>query len=142
MNPMGGSSSFRFSTPRNGQREEQKQRTWQEEHQQQQQLKTEESYELLSSDQIEQDRLRVQELLVQLVQGNKPITLEEKGNLIHLLQNKLMRSVLTEVLNEINSPKLIQNQDSLKILADILKFVLTCKSQFNIVSYLLFSVCA
>jgi len=38
-----------------------------------------------------------------------------------------MRLVLTDILNEINSPKSLNNYECIKVLADILKFVLTRK---------------
>lgn len=86
----------------------------------------EEEYEVLSKDTLEQDKQHVHYLMIQLLHKNQPITLEEKGSVIQLLGNTLMRSVMTDILNEINSPKQITNQDCLKQLADILKYILTC----------------
>lgn len=36
-----------------------------------------------------------------------------------------MRSAMTEILNEITSPRLLQSQECLKLIADIIKFILT-----------------
>jgi hypothetical protein len=41
------------------------------------------------------------------------------------MENKMMRGIVTEVLNEINAPKQIPNFESLRTLADLLKFILT-----------------
>ena len=66
-------------------------------------------YEMLSRDAIEQDRKKVYDLMVSLLHKNQHINLEDKATMIQLLQNKIMRTQMTEILNEINSPKQIYN---------------------------------
>mmetsp|Transcript_20917 Transcript_20917/g.19976 ORF Transcript_20917/g.19976 Transcript_20917/m.19976 type:complete len:89 (+) Transcript_20917:1234-1500(+) len=41
------------------------------------------------------------------------------------MHDRRIRPVLAEILGEINSPKLIKSHDCLKLIADIIKFVLT-----------------
>lgn len=36
-----------------------------------------------------------------------------------------MRNIFTELLNEVKGPNLIQNEEAIKIIADIIRFVLT-----------------
>jgi len=64
---------------------------------------------MLSRDAIEQDRKKVFDLMVSLLHKNQHINIEDKATMIQLLQNKIMRSQMTEILNEINSPKQIYN---------------------------------
>jgi len=47
--------------------------------------------------------------MVQLVHRNTPITIDEKATVVGLLNNKIMRGVMTDLLNEINSPKQMTN---------------------------------
>lgn len=54
------------------------------------------------------------------------ISIEEKGYLIQLMHSKIMRNQMTEILMEITSPKQLRNPECLKLIADILKFILTC----------------
>ncbi len=49
-----------------------------------------------------------------------------------------MRGVMTDILNEINSPKQITNTDCLKVLADILKYILTCNRTFILNYFIVF----
>ncbi len=46
---------------------------------------------------------------------------------MQLLQSRLMRSTVTDIFNEINAPKRIQDQECLQTIADALKYVLSCK---------------
>ena len=55
------------------------------------------------------------------------ISIEEKGKLIQLMHNKNIRTVMTEILGEITAPKVLKHLECLKVIADIIKFILTCK---------------
>ena len=56
---------------------------------------------------------------------SQPISLEEKGQIIHCMHDRRLRTVVTEVLTEVKTPKPLSNADCLKQLADIIKFILT-----------------
>lgn len=68
---------------------------------------------------------KIQKLLKQMIYESKPITLDEKGELVAIMNDTAMRVAVTEVLLEINAPRIISNIDCLKILSDILRFILT-----------------
>lgn len=51
--------------------------------------------------------------------------MEEKGALIQLMHTRALRSVLTEIFSEVTSPKPLANLESLKQIADVMKFILT-----------------
>ena len=46
------------------------------------------------------------------------------------MHTQSLRGALGDVLNEINSPKVVTDMDCLRELADIIKFILTCKKIF------------
>jgi hypothetical protein len=60
-----------------------------------------------------------------MIYESQPITLEEKGELVSIMNDTAMRVAVTEVLQEITAPKIIHNIDCLKLLSDILRFILT-----------------
>ena len=51
--------------------------------------------------------------------------MEEKGELVHIMNDPKMRIAATEVLQEVQAPKSVKNIDCLKLLSDILRFILT-----------------
>jgi len=57
---------------------------------------------------------------------SKPITIEQKGVLISFMHSKLMRDTLADILGEIGtSARQIATNEVLKLIADIIRFVLT-----------------
>jgi hypothetical protein len=60
-----------------------------------------------------------------MIYESKPITLDEKGELVSILNDTSMRVAVTEVLQEITAPRVITNIDCLKLLSEILRFILT-----------------
>lgn len=62
-----------------------------------------------------------------LLHKNQQISIEEKAIMIQLLQNKLMRGQMTDILNEVNAPRQLLSPECLHQLADLLKFLLTRK---------------
>lgn len=70
------------------------------------------------------DRQMITDVLQRLLKSH-PITIEEKGQVIHCMHDKRLRSVITEVLQDVKTPKPLSSQDCLKQLADIIKFILT-----------------
>ena len=60
-----------------------------------------------------------------MINKSKVISLEIKGQLIHMMHDKQMRQVMTDILNEVKQPQQINNLECLKIIADLLRFVLT-----------------
>jgi hypothetical protein len=64
---------------------------------------------------------------------SEPITIEEKGVLIQLMHNTKMRVLISEIFDEIKSPKKVDSAECLKIIADILKFVLTRNIQYILI---------
>lgn len=70
---------------------------------------------------------------------SEPITIEEKGKLIQMMHNKAMRSAMTDILKDIVSPRLLSSSECLKLIADIIKFILTCKF---ITIVIIYSICA
>ena len=71
------------------------------------------------------NNLLIQQKFKKMIYESKVIDLEEKGQMIQLLYDNEMRSNIVEILQEINSPKRIDNLECLKLIADILRFVLT-----------------
>lgn len=84
-------------------------------------------FEILNKESFASDRKLLQEQMKKLLQKSEVISIEEKGYLIQMMHNKSMRPVMTEILAEITSPKPLKNLESLKLFADIIKFILTCK---------------
>lgn len=60
-----------------------------------------------------------------MIYDSKPISLEEKGELIHVLNDFRLRSAITDVFQEITAPRLIGQLDCLNLIADIIRFILT-----------------
>ena len=60
-----------------------------------------------------------------MIYESKAIEIEEKGLIIQLLYDSDQRQNVTEILQEITAPKCIENLETLKLIADILRFVLT-----------------
>lgn len=60
---------------------------------------------------------------------SEQISLEEKGKLIQLMHNKALRGAMTDILKEITSPRQLTNAECLKLIADIIKFILTRKER-------------
>ena len=60
-----------------------------------------------------------------MIYDSKPISLDEKGEIIHILNDTRVRSAITEVLIDISAPKQVDNLDCLKYISDILRFILT-----------------
>ena len=65
--------------------------------------------------------------VLQLLNSPVPISLEEKGHLIQLMHDPQMRLVMGDILKEVTSPKQVASYECLRLLADVIKFVLTCK---------------
>jgi len=60
-----------------------------------------------------------------MINHSKLISIEDKGQLIHMMHDKQMRIVMTEILSEVKHPQKIENIECLKIIADLMRFVLT-----------------
>lgn len=60
-----------------------------------------------------------------MVYESKPVTLDERGEVISIMNDSAMRVAVTEVLQEINAPKIISNIDCLQLISDILRHILT-----------------
>lgn len=67
----------------------------------------------------------VQDKLRQMIYDSKPITIEEKAELIHVLNDPKLRVAFTEVLNEVTGPRSIKDFDCLKLLSELYRFLLT-----------------
>jgi hypothetical protein len=61
----------------------------------------------------------------QMIYDSKPINLEEKGEIIHLLNDTRMRIAVTEVMQEISAPRKVTDIECLKLIGDIIRFILT-----------------
>jgi len=68
---------------------------------------------------------RVKDTIKGLLYDAKLVEHEEKGDLCELLNDSRLRQAVTEVLIEINTPKKIKSHDCLRMLADILRYILT-----------------
>lgn len=60
-----------------------------------------------------------------MIYSSSPITIDEKGELVALLNDTKMRQAVTEVLQEIIQPRLIENIDCLNLLSDLIRFLLS-----------------
>lgn len=57
---------------------------------------------------------------------SKPITIEQKGVLISLMHTEVMRETLADLLSEVGtSVRQIASYEVLKLIADVIRFVLT-----------------
>jgi len=61
----------------------------------------------------------------QLIHESRLIQLNEKAKIIQMMHDTKMRGIMTEILSEITSPKRIDNIECLRLIADIIRFVLT-----------------
>ena len=53
------------------------------------------------------------------------LELEEKAKVINMMHDKDMRNIMTILLEDINSPRLIDSLECLRLIADIIRFILT-----------------
>jgi len=93
------------------------------------------------TDEMEEDR----HLLVTHFRGmlfeSRPITIEQKGSLISLMHMKTMRQTLADILMEVGtSVRQIQTFEVLKLIADVIRFVLTLFVHENFDEYRLLYV--
>ena len=65
--------------------------------------------------------------------------MEDKGQIIHMLHDSSMRQHLTDLLSEVTGPKKVTNEEVIKIISDILRFVLTLFVHDSFSDYRLFS---
>ena len=72
--------------------------------------------------------IRDREILNTQIRGilnSQTIRLEEKGYLLQLLHNLDLRDTLSDILGEINTAHQIMNHECIKLLADIIRYILT-----------------
>jgi hypothetical protein len=60
-----------------------------------------------------------------MIHQSKNISIEEKGKLIQMMYDQSVRGAISDVLVEITHPKRIENLECLKMIADLIRFVLT-----------------
>jgi hypothetical protein len=60
-----------------------------------------------------------------MIHDSGMIQLTEKAQIIQMMHDTKMREFMTEILSEITAPKFIENIECLRLIADILRFVLT-----------------
>lgn len=80
-------------------------------------------------------------LLINQMRGlfnSVPIKIEEKGFLIQLMHNFEMRLAMTDILAEVNQSRQIHSHECLKLIADILRFILTLFVHEQLSDYRLF----
>ena len=83
-------------------------------------------YDVIDADEnFATDYQNLQDKLRQMIYDSNPITMDEKGELVHIMNNSNMRTGATEVLQEVQAPRAVKNIDCLKLLSDILRFILT-----------------
>jgi len=66
-----------------------------------------------------QDKMRL------MLHDSALIHLNEKAQIIQMMHDSKMRQFMTEILSEISAPKSIENVECIRLIADILRFVLT-----------------
>lgn len=81
------------------------------------------------------DYEHIQELLRQMIYDSKPITMDEKGELVALLNDSKLRFAIIEVLQDIVAPRPIENMDCLNLLSDLIRFILTLFVHENAIDY-------
>ena len=59
-----------------------------------------------------------------MIYDSKPITDDEKGEIVAIVNDSVMRDAITEVLREVTGPRKIKNLDCLKLLSDVFRFVM------------------
>lgn len=57
--------------------------------------------------------------------NSQSIKIEEKGYVLQLMHQQEMRDCLSDILSEINQPLELANYECMKLLADIVRFVMT-----------------
>ena len=73
-----------------------------------------EPFEVISSkDSYQSDKALITGTVIRLMRSD-PISLEEKGAIIHCMHTQSLRGALGDVLNEINSPKVITDMECLR----------------------------
>jgi hypothetical protein len=72
------------------------------------------------------DQKLLRDKMRQMIFDSKLISIQEKGMLIHLMHDEAMRTVMTEILTDAGAhPRRIHNLECMKVIADIIRFVLT-----------------
>jgi hypothetical protein len=66
-----------------------------------------------------QDKMRL------MIHDSALVHLNEKAQIIQMMHDSKMRQFMTEILQEISAPKSIENVECIRLIADILRFVLT-----------------
>ena len=85
-----------------------------------------ENFEVLNAEEnFSNDYQLVLDKLSQMIYESKPITMEERGEIVHVLNDQRIRESVTEILMDIKAPKRIHNLDCLKLLSDVIRFLLT-----------------
>jgi len=88
--------------------------------------KDDDVYEVLDSkENFEGDLQMLQEKMRLMIHDSGMIHLNDKAQIIQMMHDTKMRMFMTEILSEITAPKRIENIDCLRLIADILRFVLT-----------------
>ena len=84
-------------------------------------------FELLDDhENLQSDMTTIRLKMRQMILENKPITLEEKGHLIQCMYIHQLRNTMTEILIEVGpQPKPIASLETLRLISDIIKFILT-----------------
>lgn len=60
-----------------------------------------------------------------MIYDSKPVTIDEKAELVALLNDSKLRFAITEVLQDIMAPRQIDDMDCLNLLSDLMRFILT-----------------
>ena len=60
----------------------------------------------------------------QLLKGHD-LTFDQKGEVIQAMHNSQIRDSISETIKIINSPKLIENGDTMTTLGEVIKYMLT-----------------
>ena len=60
-----------------------------------------------------------------MIYESEPISIDEKAELVSLLNDQKLRCAITEVLQDIIQPRPIENMDCLNLLSDLIRFLLT-----------------
>lgn len=70
-----------------------------------------------------------------MIYESKPITMDEKAELVALLNDSKLRFAVTEVLQDIMAPRPVDNMDCLNLLSDLVRFILTLFVHENAIDY-------
>ena len=82
---------------------------------------------LASQGTFERDCQRISDTMDSLLKSTD-VSIEEQETILQLMDNKELRSIITDVFNGINAPKQLFSNDCLLAIADISKFILTRNS--------------